>query len=169
MVQVEKIKGCCPLDCQDTCSWVANVENGSVVRMEGAPEHPFTRGTLCAKVNDYQERTYAPDRLLYPLRRAGAKGAGQFIRISWDEAIEKIASSFTGIIDEYGAEALMPLNSMGSMGVVQHRALMRLFHALGASRFHSSICGAPGNTLKAEGHPRGFDPKEVAESRFVIC
>lgn len=168
MVQTEQIKGCCPLDCQDSCSWVAHVESGRVVRVQGAPEHPFTRGTLCAKVNDYQERAYAPDRLLYPLRRAGAKGNGQFVRISWDEAIETIASRFKEIIDDYGPEALMPLNYLGSMGVVQRRALMRLFHALGATRFHGSICGAAGNVLEAEGHPRGFDPEEIAGSRFVI-
>lgn len=168
MSQAEQVKGCCPLDCQDGCSWVAHVADGRVVRMQGAPDHPFTRGTLCAKVNDYQERTYAPDRLLHPLRRVGPKGAGQFERISWDEAVETIASRFAGIIEGYGPEALMPLSYMGSMGVVQHRALMRLFHALGASRFHGSICGAAGNTLEAEGHPRGFDPEETVDSRFIL-
>ena len=51
-----RVRGCCPLDCQDTCSWVAHVEEGRVVRVEGAKEHPFTRGALCAKVNDYEQR-----------------------------------------------------------------------------------------------------------------
>jgi anaerobic selenocysteine-containing dehydrogenase len=168
VLEVKTIKGCCPLDCQDSCSWVAHVENDRVVRVEGAKDHPFTRGTLCAKVNDYQERTYAPDRLLHPLRRTGTKGTGQFEQISWAEALDIIASRFTEIIKAYGPEALMPLNYLGSLGVVQRRALMRLFHALGATRFHGSICGAAGNVLQAEGHPIGFDPEEIMHSRFVL-
>ena len=168
MTDERLIKGCCPHDCQDTCSWVAHVENDRVVRVEGARDHPFTRGSLCAKINDYQNRTYAPDRLLHPLRRTGPKGAGQFERITWDAAIELIADRFSSTISEFGAEALMPLNYLGSMGVVQRRALMRLFHALGASQQSGSICGAAGNVIEAEGHPRGFDPELIAESRMVI-
>ena len=168
MTDERLIKGCCPHDCQDTCSWVAHVENDRVVRVEGARDHPFTRGSLCAKINDYQNRTYAPDRLLHPLRRTGPKGAGQFERITWDAAIELIADRFSSIMTEFGAEALMPLNYLGSMGVVQRRALMRLFHALGASQQSGSICGAAGNVIEAEGHPRGFDPELIAESRMVI-
>ena len=57
MPDTQMVKGCCPLDCQDTCSWVAHVADGRVVRVEGAREHPITRGALCAKVNDYQSRT----------------------------------------------------------------------------------------------------------------
>jgi len=136
--------------------------------VEGAREHPFTRGVLCAKINDYEKRTYAPDRLLYPLRRTGPKGEGQFERISWDTALDTIAYRFSATIAEYGGEALLPLNYLGSMGVVQRRALMRLFHALGASRQVGSICGAAGNVLAAEGHPIGFDPEQIAESRLVV-
>ena len=76
-----EVKGCCPLDCQDGCSWVAHVEDGAVTKVLGAKDHPFTRGVLCAKVHDYQARTYAPNRLLHPLRRAGAKGSGAFERV----------------------------------------------------------------------------------------
>src|ERR1043166_484832 len=129
MAEALQAKGCCPLDCQDTCAWIAHVTEGRVVRVEGARDHPFTRGVLCAKVNDYERRTYAADRLLQPLLRTGPKGAGQFTRIDWDEAIETIAVRFSDIISTHGAQALMPLNYLGSLGVVQRRALMRLFHA----------------------------------------
>ena len=138
------------------------------MRVEGAREHPFTRGVLCAKINDYEKRTYAPDRLLHPLRRTGPKGEGMFERISWDAALDIIGHRFEAVIAEYGGEALLPLNYLGSMGVVQRRALMRLFHALGASRQVGSICGSAGNTLAAEGHPLGFDPERIAESRLVV-
>ncbi len=168
MTSARRVKGCCPLDCQDGCSWVAHVEDERVVRVEGARDHPFTRGALCAKVNDYPARTYAPDRLLHPLRRTGPKGSGAFKRISWEEALDSIAGRFSAIIEEFGPEALLPLNYLGSLGAVQRRALMRLFHALGTSVFHGSVCGAAGNILDAEGHPRGFDPEELAESRLVL-
>ena len=162
------VKGCCPLDCQDSCAWEAHVEDGRVTRVVGAAAHPFTRGSLCAKVNDYQARTYAPDRLLHPLRRTGTKGSGQFERISWDEALDTMASRFLEIIGTHGGEALLPVNYLGSMGILQRRALMRVFHAVGASRFHGSICGASGNSLDPEGHPRGFDPETIAESRYIV-
>ena len=168
MTDKREVKGCCPLDCQDTCAWVAHVEDDRVVRVEGARDHPFTRGMLCAKVNDYQARTYAPDRLLHPLRRTGPKGSGEFEPISWDVALDTIAARFKGIIADHGAEALMPLFYLGSMGVVQRQALMRLFHGLGASRLHGEVCGAPMSSLWAEGHAVGFDPEEMVHSRLII-
>jgi anaerobic selenocysteine-containing dehydrogenase len=165
---VREVRGCCPLDCQDTCAWVAEVADGRVVAVRGAKDHPFTRGALCAKVNDYERRVYATDRLLHPLRRIGSKGDGRFERVSWDEALDLIAERFLAVIDEHGPEAILPLHYLGSMGIVQRRALMRIFHALGTSRFHGSICGAAGSILGAEGHPRGFDPEEIVNSRFVV-
>jgi anaerobic selenocysteine-containing dehydrogenase len=168
MPDAQQVIGCCPLDCQDTCSWVASVEEGRVTGVTGAKDHPFTRGMLCAKVNDYQARTYAPDRLLHPLRRIGPKGSGQFERISWEEALDTIAVQFASIIETDGAEALMPLYYLGSMGVVQRQALRRLFHGLGASNLHGEVCGASMSALQAEGHPVGFDPEEMVDSRLVL-
>ncbi len=168
MAEVKEVIGCCPLDCQDTCSWVAHVEDDSVTRVVGAKDHPITRGVLCAKVNDYQARTYAPDRLLYPLRRSGPKGSGEFERISWDEALDTIAERFKAIIASDGAEALMPLYYLGSMGVVQRQALQRLFNGLGGSSLHGEVCGAPMSALWEEGHPVGFDPEDMVDSRLIL-
>ena len=168
MPQSYTVQGCCPLDCPDTCAWVASVAHGRVVHVRGARDHPFTRGALCAKVHDYEQRTYAPSRLLQPLRRSGPKGSGQFAPMSWDDALDTIASRFTAIIRSDGPEALMPHSYMGSMGVVQRRALMRLFHALGATRVHGSLCGQAGNVLVAEGHPIGFDPEEFVHSQLIL-
>ncbi len=168
MAEVQLVKGCCPLDCQDGCAWVAHVSDGRVERVTGAKEHPFTRGVLCAKVRDYQTRTYAHDRILYPLRRTGLKGEGSFQRISWDEALNTIAERFSEIISHDGPEALMPLHDMGSIGVLQRRSLMRLFHALGASRIHGSVCSVATNAIVASGHPVGFDPEDIAESELIL-
>ena len=81
----------CALDCPDCCAIVVETDNGRAVRLQGDPAHPVTQGFLCAKVARYLEREYHPQRLLHPLRRAGAKGEAQFERISWDAALDEIA------------------------------------------------------------------------------
>jgi anaerobic selenocysteine-containing dehydrogenase len=93
----QTLKTTCPLDCPDACSVLATVENGRVVRLQGDPDHPFTRGFLCHKVVNYDRRLYSPLRVFYPLRRIGAKGEGKFARITWDEALDEIASRFKSI------------------------------------------------------------------------
>lgn len=168
MSEVTLIKGSCPLDCQDTCSWVAQVEDGRVIKVAGAKDHPFTRGVLCAKVKDYEQRTYASDRLLYPLRRTGSKGSAEFEQITWGDAIDTIAGRFGEIIEEDGPEALMPHFYLGSLGAVQHDALRRLFHALGATRLSGSICAQATNVLAGEGFPIGFDPEDIVQAELIL-
>ena len=103
---MKEVFGACPLDCPDGCSWVVTVDDeGNAVNLKGNREHPFTAGALCAKVNGYLEHTRAPDRILYPLKRVGAKGEGRFERIGWDEALETIATRLHAVRDEYGGEA----------------------------------------------------------------
>ena len=65
----------CPQDCPDACSMLVDVEDGRAIGVRGNPDHPFTRGGLCIKVNNYGDRVHSPDRLLYPLRRRGEKGS----------------------------------------------------------------------------------------------
>ena len=163
-----QVKGCCPLDCQDSCAWVAHVEAGKVARIEGARDHAITRGVLCAKVKDYEGLVTAPGRLLKPLKRSGPKGSGQFEPISWDQALDEIAERFTAIIAVHGAEALMPFSYLGTQGVVQRLAPMRLFHALGASRATGGVCAVSAAALMAEGHPIGIDPEETPEAKLVL-
>jgi anaerobic selenocysteine-containing dehydrogenase len=163
-----QVKGCCPLDCQDSCAWVAHVSEGRVTKVTGAKEHPVTRGVLCAKVRDYETHTYAPDRLLYPLRRTGPKGKGAFERVSWNEVLGIIARRFNEIVGSYGPEALMPLQYAGSMGTIQRHALMRLFHAMGATRIHGSTCGAATGAAAMAGHPVSCDPEDFAQAEMIL-
>src|SRR5256885_677052 len=81
------VRGACPHDCPDACAMLVTVRDGRAIRVAGDPDHPFTRGFLCAKVNRYIERTYHDQRLTHPLRRIGKKGEGRFERITWDEAL----------------------------------------------------------------------------------
>jgi anaerobic selenocysteine-containing dehydrogenase len=95
----------CALDCPDACAMLVTVEDGQATRLRGDPDHPITRGFLCAKVTRYLDREYSPDRLLYPQRRIGAKGAGRFERIAWDQALDEIASRLESISRQFGPEA----------------------------------------------------------------
>ena len=77
------VHAACPHDCPDACSVLITVDDGRATRIQGAPEHPVTRGFLCGKVAKYVDRVYAPDRVMYPMRRVSAKGtngAGAFQR-----------------------------------------------------------------------------------------
>src|SRR5262245_41835452 len=74
VIPLQTVRGACGHDCPDTCAWIVEVRDGVAERLSGDPAHPFTRGTLCAKVNHYLDRVYHPDRVLYPLKRAGRKG-----------------------------------------------------------------------------------------------
>src|SRR4051812_39331438 len=116
---MSSIRGACPHDCPDTCAWQVTVEDGVATKLIGDPEHPYTRGTLCAKVNHYLERVYGSERLLYPLRRTGRKDAGQFERVSWDVALDDIAARLRAVMAEHGAQAVLPYSYMGTQGLVQ--------------------------------------------------
>src|SRR5204863_5370290 len=105
----------CALDCPDACSMLVTVEDGKATQLRGDPDHPITRGFLCAKVTRYLEREYSPDRLLYPRRRIGAKGEGRFERIGWEEALDEIASRLASIAREFGPESVLPYSYGGTM------------------------------------------------------
>jgi len=168
------VRGACPLDCPDGCSWVVSVDDaGRAVRLRGAREHPFTRGALCAKVNHYLEHTRAPDRLLHPLRRIGRKGEGRFERISWDAALDEIAERLLAIRDAHGGEAIWPFQGTGSLGYVQGlegRAGQRLWNVLGASEHDMTLCSAAGTlgVRLTNGTNAGMDPETFALSKLIL-
>ena len=119
--------GCCPLDCPDACSWVLEAEDGRVVSIRGNKEQPYTHGALCGKVNRYLDHLNG-ERLLHPLVRTGAKGEGRFARITWDEALDRVADGLRTTIDRHGPESVLPYFFSGSMGMIQsfgfpHRVL----------------------------------------------
>lgn len=160
----------CPYDCPDTCGLIVEVTDGKAVKVSGDPEHPFTRGSLCTKMNHYEETVHSPLRLTSPLLRAGEKGSGQFRAISWEEAGSRIADGWKSIINQYGAEAILPYSFAGTMGLIQRNAGHPFFHRLGASRLDRTICSpAKEVSWKAVmGNTPAPHPDEVAESDLVI-
>ncbi len=173
VVMTAQVRGACPLDCPDTCSWIVTVENGTPTALRGDPDHPYTRGWLCNKVADYLAYTRSPDRILYPLRRSGPKGSGAFVRISWDEALDTIATRLREVIAEHGAEAIWPCVGSGNMGLIQgiYGAGRRLWHVLGTSRHAYTLCtiaGGFGTGYTLGDNRVGMDPETFRLSKLIL-
>ena len=106
----------CTFDCPDTCSLSIHVDDGRIVAVRGSDAVPYTAGVICNKVARYTEDfVHGPQRLLYPLRRIGPKGSGEFARISWDAALDEIHRRVSNVIGRWGPQAVMPLNYAGRL------------------------------------------------------
>jgi anaerobic selenocysteine-containing dehydrogenase len=167
------VRAACPHDCPDTCAMLVTVEDGRAIRVHGDPEHPPTHGALCTKVSRYAERTHHPDRVLRPLRRAGRKGSGRFVPVSWAEALDDIAARLQAIAGANGsnAEAIVPYSYAGTMGMVQGESMAgRFFHQLGASRLDRTICSSAGGEALAAtyGGKVGMHVEHYADSRLIV-
>ena len=165
------VLGTCHHDCPDSCGWVATVEDGTAVKLRGNPEHPYSRGELCPKVNRFLDRVYSPERVLRPLKRVGRKGSGSFEEVGWDEATALVAERVTGVIERHGGESVLPWFSAGTQGLINLSSLDRpFFHALGATRLTGSLCGATAGagTTSTYGSGRAADPMMVRHSKLVI-
>jgi anaerobic selenocysteine-containing dehydrogenase len=185
----------CPHDCPDACGVLITVQDGRATKIQGDPEHPVTRGFLCAKVAKYLDRVYSPDRVLHPMRRIAAKGiAGQrsfaphgrpgaavpphaqakegWQRISWDEALDEIADRFHKIISEFGAEAILPYSYGGTLGALNGASMdRRFFTRLGASELERTICSSAGEAglESVMGVKLGTEPDQFVHSRYIIA
>jgi anaerobic selenocysteine-containing dehydrogenase len=171
MTAVETIvHGTCHHDCPDSCGWHVTVSDGVAVQLRGNPDHPYSLGELCPKVNPFLERVYHPDRLTTPLRRVGPKGEGLFEPITWDQALDEISSRFGAIIDQHGAEAIMPYLSAGNQSLLALSFGDRFWHRLGGSRVVGALCGATAGAGAAStnGTGKGLEPVELRHSKLII-
>jgi anaerobic selenocysteine-containing dehydrogenase len=165
------VRAACPHDCPDTCAMLVTVEDGTAVKLRGDPEHPYTNGGLCVKVSRYIDRVYDPNRVLYPLRRTGPKGSGQFERITWDDAIDEICSRFGSIVEGYGGEAIMPVSYLGTQGILNGLNVGDPFFAkLGATISERTYCDSGSCTAYTMtiGDTAGVDPESLVHSKFIL-
>ena len=131
----------------------------------------MTRGGLCVKLKDYEKRHYHPDRLLYPMKRIGAKGSKQFERITWNEALDTIASKWKAIIAEDGPQAIMPNSYLGNQGLVHGlNGGDAFFNRMGATVTERTFCGEGSCTawLLTVGPTAGVDPESFAHSKYIV-
>jgi anaerobic selenocysteine-containing dehydrogenase len=126
-LQIQQRPSVCPHDCPSACSLdVEVIEGQRIGRVRGAETNTYTAGVICAKVARYAERIHHPDRLLYPLKRTGAKGSGNFERVDWDEAMDIVARKFLAAEQEFGAQSVWPYYYAGTMGYVMRDGINRL-------------------------------------------
>jgi anaerobic selenocysteine-containing dehydrogenase len=196
------VHAACPHDCPDACGVLITVEDGRATKIQGDPGHPVTRGFLCAKVAKYLDRVYSPDRVLYPMRRIAAKGllaaqrtfaphgrpgarpevaegaavptqdAQVWERITWDEALDEIASRFRKIIADFGSEAILPYSYGGTLGAINGASMdRRFFGRLGASELERTICSSAGEAglESVMGVKLGTEPEQFVHSRYIIA
>ena len=161
----------CALDCPDACALHITVDGDRVVDLNGDPAHPITRGFACVKTARYPERQEQSDRLLVPLRRVGPKGAGRFEPVSWDDAIDEIAARLKSIIDQHGAQSVLPYHYGGTMGVIQGDAPKAFFRAIGALELDQTICATTGGAAwEANYGPNKLstDPEDLVHARYIV-
>ena len=173
----------CTLDCPDSCALLVTVEEltGRATKVQGDPSHPVTRGFLCGKVARYLDRVYAPDRLLYPMRRkigvakgplAQGKEADAFERVSWDDALTHIAARLGRIAEVHGPESILPYSYAGTIGQLGYASMdQRFFHRLGASQLDRTICAAAGAAAlnAVYGTRLGTAPQDFAHAGLIIA
>jgi anaerobic selenocysteine-containing dehydrogenase len=169
--EITRFRGACPHDCPDTCATITEVQDGRAVKFYADKEHSVTQGWLCAKVRPYLERVYSPERVLYPQRRVGPKGSGQWQQISWQAALDEIASRWKAIIAEHGAAAILPYSYSGTLGLLQAGVVdARLWGRIGASGLDRTICCAGSHAAVAAtlGARHSADYADVRNSKLVL-
>jgi anaerobic selenocysteine-containing dehydrogenase len=169
--KIEVRHSTCPHDCPSACALDIEVIEGSTIgRVRGSKLQSYTAGVVCAKVARYAERIHHPDRLKFPMRRRGAKGSGQFARISWDDALDEIAHRFDAAERDFGAESVWPYFYAGTMGLVMREGMNRLANIKKYSRFYGTICSTIARVgfMAGTGKIAGVDPREMAKSDLIV-
>jgi anaerobic selenocysteine-containing dehydrogenase len=167
----QTVFGACPHDCPDTCAVITTVRDGTAVEVRGNPDHPFTRGGLCVKVNGYENRVYSRDRILHPLMRTGRKGEGEFRRASWDEALGEIKARWSAIIGQSGPAAILPYSYLGTQGLLNGLNVGdAFFNRLGATISERTFCdsGAITAFFMSCGPTAAVDPESFVHSKYIV-
>jgi anaerobic selenocysteine-containing dehydrogenase len=172
----------CSHDCPDSCAVLVTVnEEGRAVKVEGDPSQPVTHGFLCGKVAKYLDRVYAPDRILFPMRRKAGVAKGplergceseSFERVGWDEALDAIAAKLKEVADRYGPESILPYSYAGTIGQLGFGSMdRRFFHRLGASQLDRTICSEAGGQAwnLVYGKKLGMPTEDFRLAKLIIA
>ncbi len=163
-------RNACPRNCYDTCSIRTYVKDGVVQFVEGAPESTFTAGSLCVKGYAYPRRVYSPDRVKYPMLQEG-RGSGNWRRISWDEAMGRIADKILDIKRRDGSLLGLALSKYsGNFGITNY-GIEGMMSSLGyTTRFVGTPCWPAG--IDAQTYDLGDmwcnDPEDIVKARYII-
>ena len=172
----------CSHDCPDSCAVLVTVtEAGRAVKVAGDPSQPVTQGFLCGKVAKYLDRVYAPERILYPLKRKAGIAKGPMVRgreheaferIGWDEALDGIAARLTETAERWGPESILPYSYAGTIGVLGFGSMdRRFFHRLGACQLNRTICSEAGGVAwnLVYGRKLGTPTEDFRLAKLVVA
>lgn len=156
----------CPLDCFDVCSMRAEIIDGKVTKLEGNKEHPITQGFICEKGRKHVERMYSPLRLKHPMKKVD----GEFVEITWDEALDTIADKLKNYIDKYGTLSIAQYNDGGAGGLLKGVENL-FFDYLGSTTlFQGSLCWGAGIAAQKLdfGDVKGHAPEDIYNAKTII-
>ena len=163
----------CTFDCPDTCSLTVTVDAARIVKVRGSEALPYTEGVICNKVAHHTgEWVHGARRLTTPLMRTGARGSGQFERVSWERALDTIHRRVIAVIERWGSQAVMPLNYAGTARMLAYDSMsLRFFHRLGATQlYRGAMCGMVRNEAGREltGAAPGLSPEAAASAKLNL-
>jgi anaerobic selenocysteine-containing dehydrogenase len=160
------VKSACPLNCWDSCGFHVTVENDRVVKVEGDPSHPITKGKICGRGRMLETRTNSPERLLYPLKKVD----GEFKQISWNQALDEIAFELKEVKEKYGSTAVLHSHDYANNGLLKNLD-QRFFNAYGGvTELYGSLCWGAG--IEAQkwdfGDAYAHEPEDVLKSKNIV-
>lgn len=161
----------CPHDCPSTCALeVELLDANTIGRVRGDKQNSYTAGVICEKVGRYAERIHHPDRLLYPLKRKGARGSGEWQQLSYEDALDEVAQAMLKAEQQYGPEAVWPYYYAGTMGLVMRDGLNRLRHVKKYSGMYDTFCTALSNSgfMAGTGSLSGVSSSEIQKADVVV-
>jgi len=159
-------KAACPLNCWDSCGFNVTVENDRVVKVEGDPSHPITKGKICGRGRMLEIRTNSTQRLLHPLKKIN----GQFEQISWEQALDEISAKLKGIKEKYSSTAVLHSHDYANNGILKNLD-QRFFNCFGGvTELYGSLCWGAG--IEAQkwdfGNAYSHEPEDITNSKHII-
>ncbi|OGO76615.1 MAG: hypothetical protein A2Y23_05460, partial [Clostridiales bacterium GWB2_37_7] len=153
-------------DCFDVCSMRAEIIDGKVTKLEGNKEHPITQGFICEKGRKHIERMYSPLRIKKPLKKV----KGEFIEISWDEALDTIADKLKDYIDQYGTLSIAQYNDGGAGGLLKNIENLFFDYLGNVTLFKGSLCWGAGIAAQKSdfGDIKGHLPEDIYNTKTII-
>jgi anaerobic selenocysteine-containing dehydrogenase len=160
------VKSACPLNCWDSCGFHVTVENDKIIKVEGDPSHPITKGKICGRGRMLETRANSPERILYPLKKVN----GEFKQISWNQALDEIAHELKEVKEQYGSTAVLHSHDYANNGLLKSLD-QRFFNAYGGvTQLYGSLCWGAG--IEAQkwdfGGAYGHEPEDVLKSKNII-
>jgi len=155
------------MSCDGFCPVAAKVEDGRVVKVT-TREHPFFKDIICMK-GAYAPKSFAhPDRLMHPLKRIGARGEGSWQQVTWDEAMDDIATRLQTVVDRYGPEALAVTSSNANIGL-DNGLTRRFMNLLGSPNYTSGVAYCMGNTAAVNRMVYGWYPRgDILNAKCIV-